>query len=172
MSSPGRDELARWFLAGCGSAARPQQLDAVAATCDALAADCAAPKPSNYLIQHATGSGKTLTIAALAHALSRLTDAHHNGFGMVLIVSDRVVLDEQLSSAVVSFFERLGEGSRVERVESCAHLRELLGRPTAGGRAASRTRVVVTTFQKASARSGAAGSSAADEDEDEDEEGP
>ena len=57
--------------------------------CKALQADCTKETPSNYLIQHATGSGKSLTIAALAHSLTKLKDAHGNRFWLVIVVADR-----------------------------------------------------------------------------------
>jgi type I restriction enzyme R subunit len=54
-----------------------------------------------YLIWHSAGSGKTKTIAWLAHRLGRLHD--HAGvkvFDSVIVVSDRRVLDDQLRRAV------------------------------------------------------------------------
>jgi type I site-specific restriction-modification system R (restriction) subunit len=45
------------------------QIDAVASLVSAVVADAAAPTATNYLLQHAAGSGKSLTIAALAAAL-------------------------------------------------------------------------------------------------------
>ena len=93
------------FLAGAGVPPRPQQTDCLDALCTALAADASSPTPANYLIQHATGSGKSLTIASLAHALTHLVDSRGNRFSLVLIISDRKALDEQLWSTVSSFFD-------------------------------------------------------------------
>lgn len=45
------------------------QIDAVTSLVSAVVADAAAPSATNYLLQHAAGSGKSLTIAALAAAL-------------------------------------------------------------------------------------------------------
>ena len=51
----------------------------------------------NYLIQHSAGSGKTNTIAWLAHRLTSLHDADNKIiFDNVVIVTDRVVVDRQL----------------------------------------------------------------------------
>ena len=54
-----------------------------------------------YLVAHSAGSGKTKTIAWLAHRLGRLYDAAGDKvFDSVIIVSDRRVLDDQLRRAV------------------------------------------------------------------------
>ncbi|CAH1851218.1 type I restriction endonuclease subunit R [Convivina intestini] len=56
---------------------------------------------SNYLIQHSAGSGKTNTIAWLAHSLASLHDAQNQPVvDTVLIVTDRIVVDRQLQEAV------------------------------------------------------------------------
>lgn len=55
---------------------------------------------SRYLIQHSAGSGKTKTIAWLAHRLIR----HHTGedktFDSVIVISDRQVLDRNLAEEI------------------------------------------------------------------------
>ncbi|HOB06359.1 MAG TPA: DEAD/DEAH box helicase family protein, partial [Propionibacteriaceae bacterium] len=54
-----------------------------------------------YLVWHSAGSGKTKTIAWLAHRLSRLYGADgEKVFDSVLVISDRRVLDDQLRRAV------------------------------------------------------------------------
>ncbi|PND53879.1 type I restriction endonuclease subunit R [Rhodococcus sp. ENV425] len=54
-----------------------------------------------YLIWHSAGSGKTKTIAWLAHRLGRLHDhAGEKVFDSVIVISDRRILDEQLRRAV------------------------------------------------------------------------
>ena len=117
---------------GAGVAARPHQLGAVRKVCAALHADCHLPRPSNYLVQHAAGSGKSLTIAALADALTRLEDERSNRFGCIVVISDRKVLDDQLSHVVSGYLERVrcdgdGEAPQVIRAESCSHLQQMLG---------------------------------------------
>lgn len=56
----------------------------------------------NYLIQHSAGSGKTNSIAWLAHRLSSLHDKNNKMiFDNIIICTDRVVVDRQLQSAVL-----------------------------------------------------------------------
>ena len=58
----------------------------------------------NYLIQHSAGSGKSNSIAWLAHRLSGLHDANDEKiFQSVIIVTDRRVLDNQLQETVYQF---------------------------------------------------------------------
>ena len=97
------DDLEAAFALGAGVAARPHQLGAVRKVCAALCADCHLPRPSNYLVQHAAGSGKSLTIAACADALTRLEDERSNRFGCIVVLSDRKVLDDQLSHVVSGY---------------------------------------------------------------------
>ncbi len=62
-----------------------------------------------YLIQHSAGSGKTNSIAWTAHFLADLHDAHQKKlFDSVLVVSDRNVLDAQLSEAIFDFERTAG----------------------------------------------------------------
>ena len=58
----------------------------------------------SYLIQHSAGSGKSNSIAWLAHRLTGLHDYEDNKiFQSVIIVTDRRVLDSQLQSTVYQF---------------------------------------------------------------------
>ena len=58
----------------------------------------------NYLVQHSAGSGKSNTIAWLAHRLSTLHDAaDHKVFDKVVVITDRVVLDRQLQDTIYQF---------------------------------------------------------------------
>ena len=68
-------------------------------------ADALANGPGqSYLLQHSTGSGKSNSIAWLAHRLSVLHDAADKKiFDKVVVVTDRRVLDEQLSTTVSQF---------------------------------------------------------------------
>ena len=55
----------------------------------------------NYLIEHSAGSGKTKTIAWLAYRLQCLHDTNEkNIFDSVLIITDRIVVDQQLQNAI------------------------------------------------------------------------
>ena len=68
----------------------------------------------NYLIQHTTGSGKSNSIAWLAHLLTHLyrspTDTNRI-FDSVIIVTDRRVLDKQLQDTI----------KQVEQVDGVVH---------------------------------------------------
>lgn len=58
----------------------------------------------NYLIQHSAGSGKSNSIAWLAHRLTGLHDENDEKiFRSVIIVTDRKVLDSQLQETVYQF---------------------------------------------------------------------
>ena len=120
---PTTEGLTQSFRAATGIDPRPHQVAAVLAVCTALTTDCHKETPSNYLCQHATGSGKSLTMAMLAHALTQLVDERGNRFALVVVVSDRRVLDEQNGETLRAYFGGLGDG--IECVNSCARLREL-----------------------------------------------
>jgi type I restriction enzyme R subunit len=63
----------------------------------------------NYLIQHSAGSGKTNTIAWLAHRLSSLHDVNEKEiFKTIVIITDRIVVDRQLQDAVLSIEHKEG----------------------------------------------------------------
>jgi type I restriction enzyme R subunit len=58
----------------------------------------------NYLIQHSAGSGKSKTIAWLAHQLSNLFGANDQPiFDSVIVITDRIVLDRQLKKQIKQF---------------------------------------------------------------------
>eukprot|EP00639_Heterosigma_akashiwo_P036194 CAMPEP_0194723208 /NCGR_PEP_ID=MMETSP0296-20130528/14250_1 /TAXON_ID=39354 /ORGANISM="Heterosigma akashiwo, Strain CCMP2393" /LENGTH=119 /DNA_ID=CAMNT_0039626531 /DNA_START=36 /DNA_END=392 /DNA_ORIENTATION=+ len=71
------DELSLWkavqqdFME-CTGGLKPHvhQVEAVCRVISALKADSKLLRPVNYLLQHATGSGKTLTVAALVRRLA------------------------------------------------------------------------------------------------------
>jgi len=93
----------------------------------------------SYLVQHSAGSGKSNTIAWLAHRLSGLHDARDRKvFDKVIVVTDRIVLDRQLQSTVFQFDHEPGV---VEKIEgTSAELAEALESGTA--------KIVVSTLQK------------------------
>ena len=63
----------------------------------------------NYLIQHSAGSGKTNTIAWLAYRLSSLHDSNNKIiFDNIIVVTDRVVVDRQLQTAIRSMEHKSG----------------------------------------------------------------
>lgn len=56
---------------------------------------------NKYLVQHSAGSGKTNSIAWLAHGLANLhDDTNAKMFDSVIVVTDRTVLDDQLQKAI------------------------------------------------------------------------
>src|SRR5204862_6812314 len=62
-----------------------------------------------YLIQHSAGSGKSFTIAWLAHQLSTLHDAGDvRVFDSIVVVTERRVLDRQLQVTMRQFEQTLG----------------------------------------------------------------
>jgi len=80
---------------------RYHQLDVTREILDAVLAEGAGGK---YLVQHSAGSGKTNSIAWAAHFLADLHDAENRKvFDTVLVVSDRTVIDSQLSEAIFDF---------------------------------------------------------------------
>ena len=91
----------------------------------------------NYLIQHSAGSGKSNTIAWTAHRLAELHKAdNENVFDSVIVITDRRVLDRQLSDTVASFAQVAGV---VKHVESSAELKTALE---------SGTKVIASTLVK------------------------
>jgi type I restriction enzyme R subunit len=63
----------------------------------------------NYLIEHSAGSGKSNTIAWLAHRLSSLhNEKDERLFDSVVVITDRVVLDRQLQNTIYQFDHRQG----------------------------------------------------------------
>lgn len=89
-----------------------------------------------YLIQHSAGSGKSNSIAWLAH---QLTEAKHDGtnvFGSVIVVTDRVILDSQLKETIKSFMQ---VGSTVVHADRSGDLRKAIE----AGR-----KIIITTVQK------------------------
>ncbi len=73
------------------------------------AAARAAGPSENYLIMHSTGSGKSLSIAWTAHRLFSLHDANDERiFHSVIVVTDRVVLDQQLQNTIYGIDHKHG----------------------------------------------------------------
>lgn len=94
----------------------------------------------NYLIQHSAGSGKTNSIAWLAHRLSSLHDAEDKIiFDNIIIVTDRVVVDRQLQAAVVGIEHKAGLIRVMDEKCTSADLRIALE---------SNTKIIATTIQK------------------------
>jgi len=92
----------------------------------------------NYLVQHSAGSGKSNSIAWLAHRLAGLHDASDEKiFHSVVVVTDRRVLDQQLQATIYQFEHKTGV---VEKIDENT---QQLARALSAG-----TPIVITTIQK------------------------
>lgn len=76
-----------------------------------------------YLIQHSAGSGKSNSIAWLAHQLVSLSKDGRNLFDSVIVVTDRINLDKQIKNTIKSFMQ---VASTVGHAESSGDLKGLL----------------------------------------------
>lgn len=102
----------------------------------------------NYLIEHSAGSGKTKTIAWLAHKLTGLYKPGTDEllYDKVIIATDRKVVDKQLQDAVVDMAKDSGVIRVMDKNKTSADLGKALGLdPT---RRKSSYRIVATTLQK------------------------
>ncbi|NOQ81438.1 MAG: DEAD/DEAH box helicase, partial [Methylophaga sp.] len=71
-----------------------------------------------YLIQHSAGSGKSNSIAWVAHQLSSLhNDSGNKQFDSIIIVTDRNVLDAQLQETISQFTSVEGVVGRINNQE-------------------------------------------------------
>jgi type I restriction enzyme R subunit len=91
-----------------------------------------------YLIQHSAGSGKSFTIAWLAHQLATLHNiSDQRVFDSIVVITDRRVLDRQLQTTMRQFEQTLGV---VENIDTTSRqLKEALE---------SGKTIIVTTLQK------------------------
>jgi type I restriction enzyme R subunit len=91
---------------------RYHQLDAVRTLTDHAQAHGSG---HNYLVQHSAGSGKSNSIAWLAHRLSSLHDASNEKiFHSVVVITDRRVLDQQLQDTIFQFEHKLGVVQKID----------------------------------------------------------
>jgi type I restriction enzyme R subunit len=90
-----------------------------------------------YLIQHSAGSGKSISIAVLAHQLAFLhNDEDESVFDTVVVVTDRRVLDKQIAQVILQFEQERGVVANIE--DGATGLENAL---------ASSKRIVVVTLQ-------------------------
>jgi len=92
----------------------------------------------SYLVQHSAGSGKSNTIAWLAHRLSSLHAGDTKIFDKVVVITDRVVLDRQLQDTIYQFEHAHGVVQKIDL--DSTQLAEAL--------AGEQARIVITTLQK------------------------
>ncbi len=92
----------------------------------------------NYLIQHSAGSGKSNSIAWLAHRLASLHDERDEKvFHSVVVVTDRRVLDQQLQNTIYQFEHKTGVVEKID--EDTRQLARALSQGTP---------IVIATIQK------------------------
>lgn len=92
---------------------RHHQLDAVR---NLVAASRREGTGRRYLIQHSAGSGKSNTIAWLAHRLAILHDAKDERvFHTIIVITDRKVLDAQLQHTIHQFEQTLGVVENIDK---------------------------------------------------------
>ena len=92
----------------------------------------------NYLVQHSAGSGKSNSIAWLAYRLSSM----HNKlderiFDSVIVVTDRLVLDQQLQNTIYQFEHKTGVVQKIDKDSS--QLADALEKGS---------NIIITTLQK------------------------
>lgn len=93
---------------------------------------------NNYLIQHSAGSGKSNSIGWLAHRLAFLhNDADEKIFDSVVVITDRVILDQQLQETIYQFEHKHGVVQKIDK--NTAQLAESLR---------SGVPIIITTLQK------------------------
>jgi type I restriction enzyme R subunit len=114
---------------------RYHQLEVVRKLVDAARTDGAG---KSYLVQHSAGSGKSNSIAWLAHHLASLHAADDSKvFDSVIVITDRTVLDRQLQDNIYQFEHKQGVVARIDE-----HSDQLAKALTTG------TSIIITTLQK------------------------
>lgn len=88
------------------------------------------------LIQHSAGSGKSNSIAWLAHQLVRLANNAGQVFDSVIVVTDRRILDQQIRDTIKQFAQ---VGAIVGHAERSGDLRRFI---------ADGKKIIITTVQK------------------------
>ena len=93
---------------------------------------------NHYLIQHSAGSGKSNSIAWVAHRLQSLHDEDDKkAFDSVVVITDRRVLDKQLQDTIYQMEHKEGVVARIDK-NSGQLAKEL----------ENATPIVITTLQK------------------------
>ena len=92
----------------------------------------------NYLIQHSAGSGKSNSIAWLAHQLANLCGVDGQPvFDSIVVITDRRVLDKQLQTTIKQFEKIKGTVSKIDR-----NTKQLVKALERGDK------IIITTLQK------------------------
>ena len=112
---------------------RYHQLDVVRRLLADVAANGAGKR---YLIQHSAGSGKSNSIAWLAHQLIGLEKDAAPVFDSIVVVTDRIILDQQIHATIKQYAQ---VGATVGHADRSGDLRRFIE----GGK-----KIVITTIQK------------------------
>jgi type I restriction enzyme, R subunit len=112
---------------------RYHQLDVVRKLLAAAGHDGAGKR---YLIEHSAGSGKSNSIAWLAHQLIGLKKDEVSVFDSIVIVTDRRILDKQIRDTIKQFAQA---GATVGHAEHSGDLRKFLE---------SGKKIIISTVQK------------------------
>jgi len=71
---------------------------------------------TNYLVQHSAGSGKSNSIAWLAHRLASLHDASDRKvYDAVVVLTDRTILDQQLQETISQIEHKTGVVEKIDK---------------------------------------------------------
>jgi type I restriction enzyme R subunit len=89
-----------------------------------------------YLIQHSAGSGKSNSIAWLAHQLIGLKHKGSDVFDSIIVVTDRRILDKQIRDTIKGFVQ---VNSTVGHAENSGDLRRFIGEGK---------KIIISTVQK------------------------
>ncbi|MEX2473469.1 MAG: type I restriction endonuclease subunit R, partial [Gemmatimonadota bacterium] len=89
-----------------------------------------------YLIQHSAGSGKSNSIAWLAHQLIGMRREDRDVFDSIIVVTDRRILDKQIKDTIKQFAQ---VGATVGHAERSGDLRKFIE---------SGKKIIITTVQK------------------------
>lgn len=94
----------------------------------------------NYLIQHSAGSGKSNSIAWLAHRLSGLHNENDEKiFQSIIVVTDRKILDSQLQETIYQFDHVLGVVECIDNKKHAVDLKDAIN---------AEKKIIITTLQK------------------------
>ena len=89
-----------------------------------------------YLIQHSAGSGKSNSIAWLSHQLIGAKRESREVFDSVIVITDRLILDDQIQKTIKQFMQ---VGATVGHAEHSGDLRRFIEQGK---------KIIVTTVQK------------------------
>ena len=130
----------------------PHQMQAIEKVITSLRSSNVTGKKNQFLIQHSTGTGKSLTIAGLIYQFLQSPRDLPSYFSRVIVLVDRITLDQQLGSTLHTFFQRNGLVDVIQPAKSVEHLSSLLSLTTgsSSNTGHNNNQVIMTTIQKLS----------------------